>query len=369
MVCPVAAISIVDTLTPSIDERSCIGCGACTAVCPTQALTETTDLIRSVGRTCRSIDGGLTLACSANPYPSSGSVVELGACLASLDAPALIEFSAGGTRPVFLDGRRCPECPIGSLAEQIGVAVTEANLVLAAVNRPPVIEMLESPSAMESAIAGSGERIGGTHLSRRGLLGLLGGDKAGISNCRSSPEVPPAVPGRRRRLLGSFRAWEVADHAELETAGTSFASVEVDPMTCSMCGLCATFCPTGALTMVEDVESPGEVILGFTASFCLDCGICSVACPEQAIGFGPTVKPAAIARMSVTRLLRDRLLCCGKCGLPTRRRSEDPTVICFSCRQGAGPVDSLRDGAGLMGDLLNRIDRRTDSASERYQRS
>ena len=48
------------------------------------------------------------------------------------------------------------------------------------------------------------------------------------------------------------------------------------------------------------------------------------------------------------------------CRLPTRRRPGDAAPRCYSCRHGQGPVDALRDGAGLMDDLLARIARMED---------
>jgi hypothetical protein len=59
-------------------------------------------------------------------------------------------------------------------------------------------------------------------------------------------------------------------------------------------------------------------------------------------------------------LVGDVVVECDLCRLPTRRRTGDAAPRCYSCRHGQGPVDALRDGAGLMDDLLARIARMED---------
>ena len=127
--------------------------------------------------------------------------------------------------------------------------------------------------------------------------------------------------------------------------------VSVDAQHCSACGLCACFCPTGALQFVQE---SGQFDLRFQAAACIDCAICVAACPEAAVQMGACVALAAIVRDEVVSCVSGDIGTCVLCGVATRTEVEGQAVRCHACRQGAGAVTSLRDEAGLMADLLKR---------------
>jgi pyruvate ferredoxin oxidoreductase delta subunit len=52
---------------------------------------------------------------------------------------------------------------------------------------------------------------------------------------------------------------------------------EMDEDKCVKCGLCAQYCPEGAVTL--DEERKPEIDL----RFCKGCGICANECPQEAI--------------------------------------------------------------------------------------
>ncbi|MCK5249891.1 MAG: 4Fe-4S binding protein [Spirochaetaceae bacterium] len=47
---------------------------------------------------------------------------------------------------------------------------------------------------------------------------------------------------------------------------------------CKSCGICAAFCPTGALSVV-----PGEKARATDEESCTGCGLCERLCPDLAI--------------------------------------------------------------------------------------
>jgi MinD superfamily P-loop ATPase len=135
-------------------------------------------------------------------------------------------------------------------------------------------------------------------------------------------------------------------------AALPFAAVQVDSALCSACGLCARFCPTDALHFTAEET---HFSLSFQAALCLDCPVCTLACPEKAIRLGDTVSTDALLTDEWLPLLAGRLTPCHQCGVPTADQSnEQRPALCYSCRQDVGMVQPLRDGAGLMADLLTR---------------
>ncbi len=52
---------------------------------------------------------------------------------------------------------------------------------------------------------------------------------------------------------------------------------EIDEDTCTSCGLCAQYCPEGAVTLDESRKP------GIDMRFCKGCGVCANECPQEAI--------------------------------------------------------------------------------------
>ena len=127
--------------------------------------------------------------------------------------------------------------------------------------------------------------------------------------------------------------------------------MSVDAARCSGCGLCARFCPTGALHFAATDAHFG---LSLQTSACIACKICVVACPEEAVQLHTSVALSALLTDNAPVLMAGRLVTCTVCGILTADRADDQTPRCHVCRQGAGAVTALRDEAVLMADLLKR---------------
>jgi ferredoxin len=171
--------------------------------------------------------------------------------------------------------------------------------------------------------------------------------------------LPQAVPPSRQHLLDRLATIGAASDVSGSTCRVSavaapVADVRVDAHRCSGCGMCARYCPTGALafsmsTSSDDIAT--TFALALRTSLCIDCGICAVACPEQAISYGEEITATSFGAPEWATVASGPLIDCTACGLPTAASVDSR---CFSCRLGTGVVTALRDDAGLMADLLAR---------------
>jgi ferredoxin len=377
----VAAIAITDVV-PRLDPGACVHCGACLSACPTGVFGEGGRPERLLAT---SVEAGgllpLALACPLHPEPGRTpapdvvAVVVHGRCLAGVGLEDLVELAAGGERRVWLDDRPCETCPIGSAREVFASAAAQASVLLRLAGRSPSIALMSTKEAGQDADEVEVLVLDGMRpeVSRRRFFAEIG--KAARERWSPPVEAPPmfrrvgevpsrlptGAPARRRRLLERMSGWEPpATSAEpVPASDLPFAAVLVDPEACSGCGLCARFCPTGALRFEVEADQDGRTrfLLGERSSLCIDCGICVLACPEDAVSFGDRIRPASLWDPLWGLAASGVLVPCGSCGLPTAAggRFGDPPR-CHSCRLGAGVVDSQHDEAGLMSDLLGRLD-------------
>lgn len=370
--CPTGAIQL-EAGQPLLDNGACVACGVCLPICPTEvfeqpAAPETT--LIQVGE--RLSSQPLALVCPLHSAPESttapvAAIVQHRRCLAAISPVDLLQLSQLGTRPLWLDDSECADCPIGQAQTTLSTNAAVTRTLLHAYGQSPAVYLLsEQPDAQvqppqrRPLLDGSQPK-----LSRRGLFDHLRTRAAEQAKSNVLPAVaavgalavpvaqrlPQQVPAVRQRLLDLLTP--LAPEHTVPAGDIPFASVQVDAAHCSGCGLCARFCPTGALDFATDEES---FRLQFRPAICLDCNICVVACPEDAVRMGETLNPSDLTAQVSALLAEGALTRCVDCGAPTARydHNEQP-ARCHSCRQGAGVVRSLRDEAGLMADLLNRI--------------
>ena len=376
--CPTAAITLADGV-PVVEAAACVRCGACVPVCPTDAVAAGDAPERRLLDACQTIDSGLvTVACVANPQPRAnaggGSTVRHSRCLASLSAEHLMGLTSDGTRRLELDMSWCEACPISTAADVVIAAVESIEALIPA--RPAIVALVGLPGDADEPMAtGSTAAVMDSHrpsMSRRGLFSSMR-KRAEIAVQRGREIAPPplrrtrgpvlarlpqSVPTSRHRLLERLRRASPGVHStDVLATQVPFADVVIGT-SCSACGLCARYCPTGALSFVttaSPTDARGSFTLSFQMSTCIDCGICATACPEDAVTFGATIDTRDINRPDPIELHRGKLTTCSSCALPTAATDGSEPARCFSCRLGSGVVTALRDDAGLMADLLTRL--------------
>lgn len=372
--CPVAALTLVDD-KPVLNEEQCVKCGLCLHGCPTEVFTQPNAAESQLGRTVEQLPRQpIALVCALHPAPQSTAapvttIVQHRRCLAALSLAQLLALSEDGERAVWLDDTPCPGCAIGRAHSHLQQTIATVNRLLLAFGRSPTL-FLQSSQADQLTTATTNPRFidgGNPPVSRRGLFAALGRaihthshatTPAPSSAADNQPlpvhaRLPQRIPAERAALRDRLQQWAPGEQTVINVTALPFAAVQVDPAFCSACGLCARFCPTGALQFTAEEN---HFTLSFQAAICIDCPLCTVACPEDAVQQGDTLSVAECVNEEWQPQVAGQLTICTQCGMPTAIQAEAArSARCYSCRQGVGIVQSLRDEAGLMADLLRRL--------------
>jgi len=319
-ICPTGAIQLAEN-SPVLDPDLCVLCGACVNTCPTDVFSQISPPEQTLALTIQHLPptAPLELVCPLRPGGAQtqapvAAIVHHARCLAALSASDLIELSSRGARPLWLDDSPCAACSLAACHPLLLRATAGANELLAASGRSPSLAL--STTHADQLLDAPIERplLDGMkpRLSRRGFFGALrqmGQERVERARKEEAPpmlrpavavdeRLPRHLPHSHTELLaclaglaaGAVDAAPPADRM-LSLAALPFAALTVAPGACSACGLCARFCPTGALRF----DGPGMGLLGedddtayalsFQARLCIDCAICRAACPEDAIDF------------------------------------------------------------------------------------
>lgn len=371
--CPTGAIRL-ENGAPTLDEATCVRCGLCVSICPTDVYTQPNSPEDRLAQVVAQVNVPvLALTCALHTEPGRSLapgelVVQHQRCLAALGPAQLLALSDHGRRTLWLDDAPCAACVIGAARSHLAQVVNETNAWLGMGEQAAAVHLATDACEPRNHLLARRPVLDGSQpkVSRRGLLGALRAATRQATRITERPNDAPAseassvyqrlpqrTPASRVDLLAQLAHLNLLGAEQIATTPLPVAAVQVDESACSACGLCARFCPTGALHF--DVEDD-RFALVFQAAVCVDCAICVLACPEQAIHLGDTLCPSALAAGYTETLVAGALTPCGECGAPTAYAvSDDGGARCYACRHGAGIVRSLRDGAGLMDDLLSRI--------------
>ena len=274
-----------------VEPHLCVGCGACSTVCPSGAIS-----FAYPG----TVDQGRRLRTLLSAYANAGG----------RDAALLIHSEAAGRRAVEALGRaaRIDTALQGVPARVLPIAVWHTasigiDLWLAAIaqgaNQVWVLTSDEEAPAYRAALA---EQMAVAQAILAGM-GYTGEHLRLIE--AATPAALDAVL-RRAPAQGVARAATFAAQADkratlelaldhlltqapgapeaiaLPAAGAPFGSLLVDTARCTMCLSCVGACPESALA-----DNPDKPQLKFIEKNCVQCGLCATTCPEDAITLQP----------------------------------------------------------------------------------
>lgn len=300
--CPVGAI-LPSTPTPTVAAESCIACGACLAWCPTGAVGLPAASLEAFAARIGTIASwpwegrppGILLGCGGalvrcteqGPTAAPGWLPVPLPCLSIVTAAWILGALAAGAPAVGLLG--CGSgCDAGSDGPARARAAYCRELLTSVGIEPERVLVLEPwpipPPPTDRPLGASIERL--TLREPDGTAAaVLALAPVGSSSNGAAGLTHPASP------LGA---------------------VVVDEDGCTLCGVCAEACPTGALAFEQGGD---EAVLTLDAARCLACDRCAAACPEHVLTIERRTDPDRI-RQGRRRLTFGRLVRCTRCGGP-----------------------------------------------------
>ncbi|HEY6087136.1 MAG TPA: 4Fe-4S binding protein, partial [Burkholderiaceae bacterium] len=308
-----------------VEPHLCVGCGACTTVCPSGALAYATPNTTDFGRQLRSLLGA---------YRQAGG----------RDAALLLHSQQAGSRLIGELGRaaRTDKAIHGVPARVLPLALWHTasvgiDLWLAAIalgasqvwvlltdeEAPEYRQALAEQMALAEAVL-QGLGYAGEHLrliearDARDLPELDRALQAPAAVGVAKPAALAAQADKRATLDLALdhllaQAPQPEDEITLPAAGAPWGSLAIDTDKCTLCLSCVGACPEAALA-----DNPERPQLRFIEKNCVQCGLCATTCPEGAISLVPRLWLAdgGKARKSVRVLHEAEPFACIRCGKP-----------------------------------------------------
>jgi ferredoxin len=324
-----------------VEPHLCLGCGGCTTVCPSGALTYRYPPVEDLGARVRTMlatyerAGGRDAAIlfhAADAQPVLEDLARAGRGLPARMMPVEVEHVASVGIDVWMSALAWGASGVGVLASG-----DEA---------PEYREALRAQMAIAQVIA-NGQGYQGEHFR------LIDAREDDVDRALWDWQValPPRVAAtyaatndKRRTLAHAFE--HLALHAPVPQtsiplpAGAPFGNLVVDHDRCTMCLACVGSCPEAAL--LDHAETPQ---LRFIESNCVQCGICVKTCPEQALSLVPRLELTPEAR--APRVLNEaKVFACVRCGKPMGTEKLVAAMIerlrGHSMFAGAGTLERLK---------------------------
>jgi len=296
-----------------------VGCGACTTVCPSGALTYAYPSV---------VDLAARIKTLIATYQNAGG---RDACLlfhAEDGRDAIARFARKG------DGLPARVIPIEvHHIASVGLDVWLAAVAWGSAQVAVLATGREAPQYREALAFQM--QVANTILEAQGYQGehfrIVDGD-ALASLYAWKPALGPRVTATfaatpEKRTTAALAIEHLALHAPVPQtivplpSGSPYGAITINRDTCTMCLACVGSCPEAAI--VDNIEKPQ---VRFIESKCVQCGICADTCPEHAIALVPQLDLTPQAR--TPRVLNEAVIVnCTRCGKPLGTQKMIDTML------------------------------------------
>jgi ferredoxin len=341
-VCSTSAIAFAGDYI-RVEPHLCMGCGTCTTVCPSGALTYAYPRVPDLGQRIKTL-----LA----TYRGAGG----------RDACLIVHESKDGEARIAelaRHGAGLPARVIPLAVHQVAAVGMDVWLGAIALGASQVVVLLTGAEAPEyqDALARQmdfAERILQA-LGYQGVhLALIDASDVQIFD-RAIWALQPALGVRSpagfkltadKRTTIAMAVEHLYAHAPIPQdiiplpAGAPYGALRVNTETCTLCMACVSACPEGAL--LDNPESPQ---LRFIETKCVQCGLCEKTCPEGAIALEPRLALTREAKQAQV-LNQDVVFQCLGCGKPMGTQKMIAAMLAkvgtHAMWQAPGALDSLK---------------------------
>ena len=269
-----------------------------------------------------SLDGRAVIACAriaskglADPHKFAEVP-----CLARVDESLLLGLAAVGAKDIVLVDGCCKTCRFRETSPGVDETIASANNLMQTQGAPAMVSRVsEFPEglALKNANSLLGEARRGFFTSATSWTASAAGKTAEMVirknlgmqakdatlreqlGAGASGTLPQFQERRRSQVLDAMDRLGEPVVEQVETR--LFGRVEIDASVCNSCGMCAVFCPTGALSKSAIKPSPnadgtpdGGSFLEFSCAECVQCGLCMDSCMKKCITVSPQVHTAEL---------------------------------------------------------------------------
>ena len=308
-----------------VDPHLCVGCGACTTVCPTGAISYALPTAVDMGRRVQTLLRTYAQAGGQNAallFHSDGSGTrQLEALARQVQVQKKLRGLPARMLPIALWHNASVGLEVWLTA--LAQGANQIAVLLSGDEAPQYRTALAEQMAVGQAVM-SGLGYAGVHFHL-----LEGADSAALDQAlrfvpaKTVQQVSPTVvlPGKRPTLesaIDHLTAQAVQMKAPLPEAivlpkASPLGSLIVDADKCTMCHSCVGACPSSALA-----DNPDAPQLRFIEKNCVQCGLCVSTCPEGALQLAPRLllTDEGRARKAQRVLHEVKPFCCIRCAKP-----------------------------------------------------
>ncbi|MFA7347509.1 MAG: 4Fe-4S binding protein [Desulfurivibrionaceae bacterium] len=270
--CPVGAIRL-EPGTVILDPKRCVGCLACTAVCPAEALTGCDSRLAAFpGK----VAAGKAVSLCCEKGIRTGEEIIL-PCLGALSEEHLVAFAARSGEDVCLNLGRCTDCRASFVP---AILARRLQALASKLGREGLISRIR-------LLTGEEETEQAASASRRSFFRAF--RDLSLHAATETMATLQADPDQRERHAHKHQPARLALLRQaLAESGDEAVRLALLPLfftlavntECNFCGGCAGMCPTGAL---KNIREEGGKQLQFTWARCSGCGLCLEFCPKKAL--------------------------------------------------------------------------------------
>jgi len=284
------------------NRDTCTDCGICVNLCPTDCFKFINNAhAEMMLNFIKGIDnqGILTIDCAESSVTNSDTIIR---CIGLLSCTDILTLYLSGASTITIKHSACIDCVIKHGRKIIAGSITDLRMLSDIFSYLQPLTVLEEdniitikfPKQFDILKPVIKEKPNPT-VNRRGLFSFYKDmtiesvrDTAGLlipdeQPLRLKTTFDQYLPATRIKFLDNImRLGDIL--TDVAPTGKYINMVNIYS-SCVFCGLCAKFCPTGALTINEDKNK-----IHFNPSKCVTCNLCKVACYHNQLDYKPQLE-------------------------------------------------------------------------------